>query len=138
MGTSVAGPGDVDRNGYSDVLVGANKYDCSGLQVDGGRVTLYNGYASGWSGFPAWTACGGPHIELGLSVAFADINGDRFSDAVIGAPFYELCGTCTNGAVYYAISGYQGLGSLTYLANGVDSKGKLGYSVSSAGDVDGD
>ncbi|HEX6765650.1 MAG TPA: integrin alpha, partial [Polyangiaceae bacterium] len=54
FGVPVAGVGDVNRDGFSDLVVGAAAYD--GGQVDEGRVALYFGSASGLATSAAWTA----------------------------------------------------------------------------------
>ncbi|MBN1954057.1 MAG: FG-GAP repeat protein, partial [Anaerolineae bacterium] len=57
FGSSVSSAGDVDGDGYSDVLVGAFEYD-SGY-TDEGAAFLYYGSAAGLSLAPGWSASGG-------------------------------------------------------------------------------
>jgi hypothetical protein len=52
LGQSLSPAGDVDGDGYSDVVVGAYKYD--GGQTDEGRAWLYRGSASGLHTAAAW------------------------------------------------------------------------------------
>ena len=52
MGTA----GDVNGDGYSDVIVGARKYDNG--QTDEGRAFVYHGSAAGLSATADWTAEG--------------------------------------------------------------------------------
>jgi hypothetical protein len=52
FGFSVASAGDVNRDGYSDVIVGAWLYDNG--QLDEGRGFLYMGSALGLTMSPAW------------------------------------------------------------------------------------
>src|SRR5262249_6822621 len=53
FGQSVAGVGDVNGDGYDDVVVGAHGYD--GDRFDEGRIYLFYGSASGLGATPAWT-----------------------------------------------------------------------------------
>ena len=86
FGTSVSGAGDINRDGFADVLVGAPGYDNG--EADEGRAFLYLGSPSGLSSEPAWTAeSNSAGARFGSSVSGAgDVNGDGFADAVIGAP----------------------------------------------------
>src|SRR5206468_3453732 len=89
-GTSVAGVGDVNGDGYGDIVVGAPLYDAFGF-FDEGRAFLYPGSASGPATSPAWTADGNKNLaQFGQSVAAAgDVNRDGFADVIIGAPTYD-------------------------------------------------
>ena len=76
FGFSVATAGDVNGDGYSDVIVGAPYYD--GGQADEGRAEVYPGWSFGLEHIPIWakeSAQAG--AEYGYSVATAgDVNGD--------------------------------------------------------------
>ena len=54
MGRAATGAGDVNGDGYDDLLVGAEQYDNG--QVDEGRVYLFYGSATGLSPTPNWSA----------------------------------------------------------------------------------
>jgi hypothetical protein len=85
LGWSVAGVGDVNRDGYSDVIVGAPGYSISGGQ---GAAFVYFGDASGISSaMPPWIASDNlPASDFGWAVAGGDVDGDGYSDAIVGAP----------------------------------------------------
>ena len=83
FGTSVSGAGDVDNDGYDDVVVGAPNNDAGGS--DAGRVYILYGYSTG-DGREDVYMTGSVGEELGFSVANAgDVNGDNYDDVVTGA-----------------------------------------------------
>lgn len=57
LGNSVATAGDVDGDGFSDVIVGAFQYSLPG-QENEGRALAYLGSPSGLATEPAWKADG--------------------------------------------------------------------------------
>jgi hypothetical protein len=95
LGEQVAGVGDVDGDGYADVL--ASAYLASpGGRVEAGLVRLYRGSASGVSTTPSFVLEGAAAGDnLGRSAAGGDVNGDGFSDLAIGAYFADTGGVVT-------------------------------------------
>jgi len=89
LGQSVAGAGDVNGDGYADVIVGANYYDAG--QTNEGAVFVFLGSATGVAnGTPATAAAtlqsDQAYQYLGESVAGAgDVNGDGYADVIVGA-----------------------------------------------------
>ncbi|MEO8067884.1 MAG: integrin alpha, partial [Flavobacteriales bacterium] len=86
FGACVASAGDVNGDGFSDVIVGARLFD--NAQADEGRVFVYHGSANGLSVSANWTAESDQvDAYFGTSVSTAgDVNGDGYSDVIIGAP----------------------------------------------------
>ncbi len=89
FGSTVACAGDVNGDGYDDVIVRASDYDVG--ETDEGRAFVYHGSPAGLEADPAWTADGNQfRAFFSHSVASAgDINGDGFSDVIVGAPYYD-------------------------------------------------
>ncbi|MBK9226722.1 MAG: FG-GAP repeat protein [Ignavibacteria bacterium] len=138
FGNSVSTAGDVNGDGYSDVIVGAFLYDNG--QTDEGISFVYYGSASGLSLTSNWTAEGNQaYVSFGSSVSTAgDVNGDGFSDVIVGAYGFTN-GQSEEGAAFVYHGSASGL-SLTsnWNAEGNQANASFGYSVTSAGDVNGD
>jgi hypothetical protein len=88
-GDAAASAGDVNGDGYGDIIVGAWGYDGPG--PTSGRAFLYYGSANGLDTTAAWTRAGDQNAEhLGDSVAYAgDVNADGYADVLVGAPNYS-------------------------------------------------
>ena len=92
-------PGDVNGDGYSDIITIAEKYDNG--QTDEGKAWLYYGSATGLSTTASWTAEtnqeGADMFEWG---GFSgDFNGDGYSDIVICSKNYDISAT-NEGVVF--------------------------------------
>ena len=147
-GWSVAGAGDVNDDGYDDVLIGAPYNDDGGS--DAGQTYLILGKASGWSmdinlananaSFRGEEA----GVYAGFSVAGAgDVNGDGYDDILIGA-YHDEEGGYPAGQTYLILGKASGWSMDTDLSDanasfwGEDADDRSGYSVAGAGDVNGD
>jgi len=138
LGTSVASAGDVNGDGYSDVVVGAYQYDNG--QTDEGAAFVYHGASSGISTTPATTVeSNQANTIFGISLSGAgDVNGDGYSDIIVGAPWYD--NGQTDEGVAFIFHG-SGTGINTGVAAMVESNqagSGFGRGVSCAGDVNGD
>ena len=129
FGSSVSGAGDVNGDGFDDLIVGA-PYD---KKLDRGSAWVF----SGGDGSILYTFYGdSPEDRLGSSVSGAgDMNGDGFGDLLVGAPFDDKDSKFDNGSAQ-VFSGKDG--SVLYTFFGDSSGDFFGYSVSGAGDVNGD
>ncbi|HSL19746.1 MAG TPA: FG-GAP-like repeat-containing protein [Methylomirabilota bacterium] len=137
-GWAVATAGDVNGDGYSDVVVGSPLWD--GGQTDEGRVRVYHGSATGLAASPAWSwEPNQAGAQAGTSVATAgDVNGDGYSDLIVGAPYADGA-YADQGAAHVFHGSASGLAAapattLTF----PEAAANFGFSVSSAGDVNGD
>ena len=138
FGYSVASAGDVNNDGFADVIVGAPAY--SNGEGSEGAAFVFLGSATGPSTNPNYVIEGGEvGANFGWSVASAgDVDGDGFSDVIIGAP-YKDCGLMNDVGSVVVYRG--GAASLTYLfgTNACSPSGAgYGWSVASAGDVNND
>jgi len=137
-GFSVSTANDVNGDGFDDVIIGAPRYDNG--QVDEGKVFVYHGSGLGRNFRYSWTAEGNQAgARFGYSVRSAgNINGDQFSDIIIGAPYYDS-DQVDVGKVFVYHGSYFGLTSQpAWSVVGGQSSCKFGYSVDTAGDVNGD
>lgn len=130
LGRSVSSAGDVNNDGYDDVIVGSPGYDGSGNDI--GRAYVF----SGQSGDTLYVFSGEDNSDIfGSSVSSAgDVNNDGFDDVIVGAPLNDAAGVDAGRA--YVYSGING--ELLYVFSGASSGYFFGRSVSSAGDVNND
>ncbi len=138
FGRCVASAGDVNGDGYDDVIVGAPNYDT--LFPDAGRAFLYLGSALGPSTTPSWTASSGQAgAGFGRSVASAgDVNGDGYDDVIVGANTFTN-GQSSEGRAFLYLGSPTGLAATpAWSAESDQANAYFGYSVASAGDVNGD
>ncbi|MGA1847985.1 MAG: integrin alpha, partial [Thermoplasmatota archaeon] len=147
-GISVSGAGDVNGDGYDDILIGASLNGERGTGA--GQSYLILGKASGWSMNTSLSQADASFIGevsgdgSGISVSGAgDVNGDGYDDILIGAHLNDESGT-EAGQTYLILGKASGWSMDTNLSKadasflGVNSEENSGYSVSSAGDVNGD
>ncbi len=132
FGESVAGAGDVDGDGYDDVIVGARFH-----AADTGRVYVFGGSAAGVVSTPSVTLDGeSTNSSFGRSVDGAgDVDGDGYADVIVGAPEYGS----ETGRAYVFRGSAGGLATAASVALDGEAAGhRFGESVSRARDVDGD
>ena len=131
-GYAVGTAGDINGDGYDDVIVGA--YHHANFQ---GRAYVYIGSSDGLVEPASFVLDGeGPGDYFGRSVATAgDVNGDGYDDAIVGAQAYDR----STGRAYLYAGGPTGLSaSPAFVVTGQGPSDSFGQSVGSARDVDGD
>jgi Ca2+-binding RTX toxin-like protein len=163
-GWSVASAGDINGDGFADLIIGAVVGDAAGnAKAYAGESYVVFGKASGWgapidltniaAGTGGFVIHGQDVVDQsGFSVASAgDINGDGFADLIIGAPPADAAGNAKDFAgdsyvVFGKASGWGAAIDLTTIAagtggfviHGQDGGDQSGFSVASAGDINGD
>lgn len=138
FGYSVSTAGDINGDGYSDIIVGAHTYSFG--QADEGGVFIFYGSSTGVSGTPdVLIESNQASAYLGRSVSCAgDVNGDGYSDVIIGASHYDN-GETDEGAAFVYLGSAAGLSTTPiWIGEGNQVSAWYGWSVSGAGDLNGD
>ena len=148
-GNLIADVGDVNGDGYNDILIGADR-DNNGLPQSG-ITYLFFGKASGWTMNTnlsnADASFIGEHSAdySGNPVAGAgDVNGDGYNDFLIGANRDPINGGSDAGKTYLILGKASGWAMNTSLTKadasfiGEHTDDQSGWALAGAGDVNGD
>src|SRR5262249_28132536 len=117
MGNRVASAGDVNKDGYGDIIIGSCFDQIPSVNCYG-RAFVYLGSATGlgFNGTPSnadWFADGdgvGPQFGYWLGSA-GDVNGDGYGDIIIGAPGETVNGISQAGRLYVWFGGPSSVGN---------------------------
>ena len=151
-GCAIAGAGDVNGDGYDDILIGAeNAKGGNPWEKNAGRAYLFLGKSSGWamdtsvSEADAFYHGEDANDLLGGSVAGAgDVNGDGYDDIMIGAYGDEEVHGQFTGQSYLIFGNSTGWSNMTNISARADASfigentEDRASAVAGAGDVNGD
>ena len=146
LGSSVAGAGDVNGDGFADVIVGARSYT-AGQSGEGAAFLFHGGSTGVTSGSPSTANAtlqpDQASANMGQSAAGAgDVNGDGLADVIVGADLYDA-GQDGEGAAFVYLGGAEGVrsgnpASAHSTLQADQASAQLGFTVAGAGDVNGD
>ena len=141
LGRGVAGVGDVDNDGYDDVLVAALGVDTGG--TDAGAAYLFHGPISGTLSASAAdaTLVGAMASDIFAEVAWiGDVNSDGVDDFMVGAQMNSSYGPAAGAAYVFhgPVSGTIGATSADVQIYGEAFGDEAGSSNGGAGDLNGD
>jgi hypothetical protein len=147
-GFSLAGAGDVNGDGFNDILIGAYGNCYSGSQA--GQTYLIFGNSSGWSmdtdlsaSNASFTGEGANHLSGRVIAGTGNVNGDGFEDILIGAPWNPEVGAYA-GQTYLLLGKQSGwamhksLSTANASFRGESANDISGYAVAGGADVNGD
>lgn len=131
-GYSVNGAGDVDNDGYDDIIIGVPYADPNG-KMNAGAIWIISGLTHAL----IYKIQGNsPEAQLGFSVdGIEDVNNDGHADFIAGAPLNKV-GPLEAAGTVLAFSGIDG--SEMFRIDSPYKKWWFGSAVSDAGDVNGD
>jgi len=133
---SVSAAGDVNGDGYDDVMVGADGNDAGGDEA--GRAYIYFGGSSMNNAADVVLSGARAHDHFGMSVSTAgDLNGDSYDDVIVGAPCNFL-GASDMGSAFIYFGGSSMDSTADLNLSGTAKYDQFGVSVSDAGDVNND
>ncbi|NJO05034.1 MAG: hypothetical protein HC876_05620 [Chloroflexaceae bacterium] len=154
FGTAASTAGDVNGDGYADIIIGAPGVSGeAGTVPNTGKVYVYYGSPTPpyLSDTPDWTiASAVEQAELGFAVGTAgDVNGDGLSDIIVGLPFSSEETILPGEAwIFYGFAtgldkaGTRPVGTRNNadhrLTSGIDENNEFGWTVGTAGDINGD
>jgi len=157
-GLSVSSAGDVNSDGFDDLIIGAHRAKPNGISYAGQSYVVFGSNSGFGASFNLSALNGSNGFAIngiaandfsGSEVSSAgDVNGDGFDDLIIGAFGANPNGISDAGQSYVVFGSNSGFGaglnlstlngSNGFALNGIATDNLSGRSVSSAGDVNGD
>ncbi|BBL74415.1 beta strand repeat-containing protein [Methylomagnum ishizawai] len=159
VGYTVSAAGDINGDGYGDLLIGASGVDNMGNTGVGFGYVVF-GQASGFSATLDLSTLDGSNgfrldgeyslnfLSGARGAAAGDVNGDGFADIIVGAPYSDKSGNSWGGSSYVVFGKAGGFAATLDLStldgtdgfrlDGGNASDQAGGSVSQAGDINGD
>ncbi|MBI5512221.1 MAG: FG-GAP repeat protein [Deltaproteobacteria bacterium] len=139
LGKSISSAGDVNADGYADLILGAPSAAPGGERL-AGSASVFLGSGRGILGPPITVIDGTIGTQTGFSVSGAgDVNGDGYSDIVVGAPYASPGGRRGAGVASVFLGSAAGIGpTASAVIEGPAAGDTVGFSVANVGDMNGD
>lgn len=138
LGAAVRGVGDVNNDGIADLAVGVPRYN-PGARPDQGAAFVYYGAASFNTVIDALLTIPDPSMNVGSALASGDVNGDGFTDVIVGAAGYESSGSLVDeGAALLFLGGNGPLDTTSDAILRSGRAGAAGGASVAVGDFNGD
>ncbi len=125
-GTSVRSAGDVNGDGFGDLLISAHGFDLTGANEAGAAYVVFGRAEAFASAIDLASLDGNDGFRLegvssydgaGRSVSAAgDVNGDGFDDLIVGAPYADPHGETSGSS--YVIFGHRALSAVHRVGTG--------------------
>jgi hypothetical protein len=138
FGAALAGTGDLNGDGFADILVGARGYNALPAAPEAGRAYVFLGGPT-FDTVPDLVVTGtAAGDDLGVSVSGAgDVNGDGYDDFLVGAPGHDAAALDAGRAyLYYGSSTLDAVPDL--MLDGASAGDGFGSGVKGVGDIDAD
>ncbi|MFO1496738.1 MAG: FG-GAP-like repeat-containing protein [Lysobacterales bacterium] len=140
FGAGVGGAGDLNNDGYDDVVVGAPNYDLNAGNPNTGAFYVYFGGPGAFDPIADASVIGPTQNDnMGAAVSgVGDVNNDGIEDLAVGVPRFNPGGQVDSGRVfvYYGGSSFDTVADASLgLAQAVSA---IGSAVAGRGDVNGD
>jgi Ca2+-binding RTX toxin-like protein len=147
--SAVSGAGDINGDGYDDMIIGTAGEAYVVFGGAGGVANVLLDELDGNNGFRLSVDDPLNGVQLGAAVSRAgDVNGDGFDDIIVGAAYSDTHDDAEAGISYLVFGKAGGFDSVIHVdmldgtngfrIDGAEAGDRLGIAVSSAGDVNGD